>query len=40
MVAKVKQLNDIRPGLGAPDLTLVLKNGETRDGKVDEWFEF
>lgn len=40
MVAKVKELNYIGPGLRKPDLTLVFYHGQARHGYFDKWFEF
>ncbi|PON94446.1 hypothetical protein TorRG33x02_096930 [Trema orientale] len=32
MVAELEELNDVRPGLGGPNLTLVFENCKARDG--------
>jgi hypothetical protein len=32
MVALLEEVNGIRAGLGAPDLTLVFENSKARDG--------
>lgn len=40
MVTKVKELNNIRPGLGAADLALVLQDNETRESKIDKRLKF
>jgi hypothetical protein len=40
MVTKLKELNDIRPGLVVPDLALVLQDEETRESKIDKRLKF
>lgn len=40
MVAKVEELNNIGPSHRSASLTLVLENGEPRDGEADGRFEF
>ena len=40
MVTKVKELNNIRPGLGAADLALALQDNETRESKIDKRLKF
>ena len=40
MVTKLKELNDIRPGLVVPDLALVLQDDETRESKIDKRLKF
>ncbi|PON59543.1 LOW QUALITY PROTEIN: hypothetical protein PanWU01x14_159010 [Parasponia andersonii] len=32
MVTELEELNDVRPGLGGPNLTLVFENCKARDG--------
>lgn len=40
MVTQVKELNNIRPGLGAANLALVLQDNETRESKIDKRLKF
>lgn len=40
MMAKVEELNNIRPRDGMASLALVLEDGKPRDGEVDGGFEF
>lgn len=40
MLAKAEELDDVGAGVGAPDLTLVLEDGEPGDGEVEKGFDF
>lgn len=38
-MALLEELNDVRSGLVALDLALVLEDGEARKGKINLWLE-
>lgn len=40
MVTELKDLNDVGAGIGALDFALFLKDGESRDSKIDKRIEF
>lgn len=39
MVTKVEEVNNIRPGMGKPDLVLVLEDSNPRDSKFSKSFK-